>query len=84
MNDGASAGTFGQLIKMECLAAGDGIYVTGSRLNQGEMETVIYRIEKEGEPFLAASYPGERMVAWCASGERISFLSTYAGGAERL
>ena len=67
---------------MECLAAGDSIYVTGCRLNQGEMETVIYRIGKEGDPFLAASYPGERMVAWCVSGNGISFLGAYAGSGE--
>lgn len=79
VNDEVSAGTMGQLIKMKCLAAKDGIYVAGSRLYQGEAQMAVYRIGKDRIPRLMISYPEKRLVAWCATGEGIALLSAHVG-----
>lgn len=71
-------GTENQLLDMKCMAAQDGVYVTGSRLNQGEMETAVYRIRPDQEPQQLVSIPQEKQMAWCKTPEGIAVLGMRA------
>jgi len=75
---GDKKGTMEKLIKMDCLAAEQGVFVTGIRNNQGVAEAVFYLLAQEAEPRLVAVYPGERTSAWCRTREGIAFLGAKA------
>lgn len=79
---GDKKGTMEKLIKMNCLAAEQGIFVTGIRNNQGVAEAVFYLLTQESEPQLVAAYPGERTTAWCRTREGIAFLGVKASQTE--
>ncbi|MBD5460047.1 MAG: extracellular solute-binding protein [Lachnospiraceae bacterium] len=67
-----------QLLDMKCMAAEGGIYVTGARLNQGEMETAVYWIPSDQEPRQLLSIPQEKQMAWCKTPEGIAVLGMQA------
>ncbi len=67
-----------KLIKMECLATEQGVYVTGIRNTQGVMEAVFYLLTQDAEPCLVAACPRERAIAWCGTDEGIAFLGARA------
>lgn len=67
-----------QLLDMKCMAARDGVYVIGARLNQGEVETAVYRIRPGQEPRQLVSIPQEKQMAWCKTPEGIAVLGMQA------
>ena len=67
-----------QLLDLQCLAVENGVYGAGERLNQGRMETAVYRIRKGEEPDQVLSLPEEALIAWCRTQDGIAILGQKA------
>lgn len=65
----------GQLLRLQCLASGTGIYAAGTRKNGETAELAVYKLDREEKPELAVSWPDERLLAWCGTQEGIALVS---------
>lgn len=70
--DGEQAG---QILNMQCLATEKGIYAAGVRRRQDTAEMAVYRLDQEGRPEMAVSWPSESLLAWCENAKGIAVLT---------